>query len=135
MSLAEGQALIDAKRADDQRRSDADAEADPKAAASRAEFHRQLDDPDSPVRRAADKRLKDMSEVWELIAVRVPSSLRTALEAAARQGQRTLSAEMRLRLGNGGNEVLRIVLAAIRARVPHEQIEQLVKHWEGPSDG
>ncbi len=81
-----------------------------------------------PVVEATDSRL---GVPWQLVTVRVPHSLKMELELAARQARRSLSAEIRLRLhNNGGGDQLRLVLAAVRARVAHEQIEQLIKFWE-----
>jgi hypothetical protein len=82
-----------------------------------------------PIEAAPDSRL---GVPWTLIAVRVPVSLKLELEAVARHSRRSLSAEMRLRLhSNGGGDQLRLVMAAVRARVPHELIEQLIHFWEG----
>lgn len=81
-----------------------------------------------PVVEATDSRL---GVPWQVMTVRIPLALKIELEVAARQARRTLSAEMRLRLQmNGGGDQLRLVLAAVRARVAHEQIEQLIKFWE-----
>ena len=133
---AEEMALVKRRAAETQaaaRRADEQSRADPAAAYDRAQFEAALADPNSPLRKAADKRLEEMSQAWELVGVRLPPALKAELQAAARQARRSLSAEMRLRLqqGTGGGDSLRLVLAAIRARVPHEQIERLIEFWEG----
>jgi hypothetical protein len=79
-----------------------------------------------------------------MVTLRLPSSLKAALETAARSSDRTVSGVMRARLSQSdtitpmleervrqAEERLRLLTSAIRAQLPHEQIERLLEiHME-----
>jgi hypothetical protein len=106
-------------------------------AAARAEFTDALADPNSELSRISRKRWAQQNPPPELIAFRVSPALREALEGAAAEAERTLSAEIRYRLERSLHvprmieETLRLVLSAVKAGVSAEQIARLIEiHME-----